>query len=307
MSEISLAIRKVKRSGDTTISLSDKDLYEIPNDIYQLDKIENLDLSKNKISSLDSKLKSFSKLKSLNLEGNKLTTLPFFLTQLSNLQSLNLSGNPLAGAFSKMLKAENQSLPNLSKALNSCFTDSEEELVEEKKNDEPSWLRDETKKDSTVVQNSLLTQLKDSEQKLSEEISKRKKLEEELANLKKSGSVSFSKGDSSNMINLTGKLESRLEIDFNEIEFGEVISQGGFSIVHKGKYKGMQVAIKKIFDPVIRPELLEELQNEVDFMISIRHPSIVFLIGVVSKPPNLCIVMDYLPHGSLFSILHKSK
>ena len=30
-------------------------------------------------------------------------------------------------------------------------------------------------------------------------------------------------------------------------------------------------------------------------------------MGVVTKPPNLCIVTEYLQNGSLFDLLHKNK
>ena len=37
----------------------------------------------------------------------------------------------------------------------------------------------------------------------------------------------------------------------------------------------------------------------------IRHPFIVNISGIVTKPPDLAIVMEYLPNGSLFDYLHK--
>lgn len=306
MSDISLTIRRAKRMGDKALSLSGKDLYEIPNDIYQLEKLESLDLSNNNISSLDAKLKTLTCLKSLNLENNKIISLPFFFTQMETLENLNFSNNPLGGPFSKMLKKENQNGPGLKSAIMSCFTESSNE---ERKTDEPSWLQNDNsnKESNTIVQNSLVSELKEYERLLKEEQSKRKCLEEEIDSLKSRNNLTLSKTPSSQLIKLEGRLESRLEIDYNDIEFHEVISQGGFSIVHKATYRGISVAVKKIFDPNIRQELLDELQNEVDFMISIRHPSIVFLIGVVSKAPNLCIVMDYLSQGSLYNLLHKSK
>ncbi|MFO0131321.1 MAG: protein kinase [bacterium] len=36
----------------------------------------------------------------------------------------------------------------------------------------------------------------------------------------------------------------------------------------------------------------------------LRHPNIILLMAVVSKPPNLCIVTEYMPKGSLFFALH---
>lgn len=75
--------------------------------------------------------------------------------------------------------------------------------------------------------------------------------------------------------------------------------------MHTGFFKGTPVAIKKIFNPNITDELLDELNNEINMLASLRHPQIVLLMAIVSKPPNLCIVTDYLVQGDLYSLLHK--
>lgn len=49
------------------------------------------------------------------------------------------------------------------------------------------------------------------------------------------------------------------EITVTDIELGEKIAQGGFSVIHKGKLNGTPVAIKKIFDPRLTDELLQEI------------------------------------------------
>jgi serine/threonine protein kinase len=38
-----------------------------------------------------------------------------------------------------------------------------------------------------------------------------------------------------------------------------------------------------------------------------RHPKIVLLIGAVTTPPNLCIVMEYVKNGTLYDLIHKRK
>ena len=82
---------------------------------------------------------------------------------------------------------------------------------------------------------------------------------------------------------------------------------GGFSIVHKGTFRGTKVGIKKIFNPNVTQELLEDLANEVQMLNFLRHPNIVLLMGICSKPQNLCIVTEYLANGSLYNLLHLSK
>lgn len=38
-----------------------------------------------------------------------------------------------------------------------------------------------------------------------------------------------------------------------------------------------------------------------------RHPRIVLLLGAVTVPPTLCIVMEYVKDGTLYDLLHKKK
>jgi serine/threonine protein kinase len=67
------------------------------------------------------------------------------------------------------------------------------------------------------------------------------------------------------------------------------------------------VAVKKIFDPVITDELLEEMRNEVIMLSFLRHPNIVQLMGSCSKPPDLALVFEFVEHGSLYDVLHMSR
>lgn len=93
----------------------------------------------------------------------------------------------------------------------------------------------------------------------------------------------------------------------DDIEIGEQIGQGGFSIIHKGKLNGTPVAIKKIFDPNITDDLLQEIQNEIVMQAILRHPNIVMLMGVMRKIPNIVIVFEHVAQGSLFTLLHMKK
>ena len=32
----------------------------------------------------------------------------------------------------------------------------------------------------------------------------------------------------------------------------------------------------------------------------IKHPGIVLLMAIISKPPNLCIITEFVPNGTLY-------
>lgn len=67
---------------------------------------------------------------------------------------------------------------------------------------------------------------------------------------------------------------------------------GGFSIVEKGKFRGLEVAVKKIFDPVITQDLIDEFTNEVVMLSKLRHPNIVLMMAQSITPPDLFIIFE---------------
>ena len=78
-------------------------------------------------------------------------------------------------------------------------------------------------------------------------------------------------------------------------------------MIKRGNWRGCDVAVKIIFDPVMTDDLLAEIENEVRMLSILRHPNIVLLMGIATKPPNMAIVFENVPVGSLFNYLHLSK
>ena len=96
------------------------------------------------------------------------------------------------------------------------------------------------------------------------------------------------------------------EIEYSELTFGDQLGQGGFSVIKKAAWRGADCAAKVIFDPVMTDELLEEITNEVRMLALLRHPNIVLLMGMCTKPPNMVILIENVSQGCLFDILHQS-
>ena len=82
---------------------------------------------------------------------------------------------------------------------------------------------------------------------------------------------------------------------------------GGFSTIHRGRYMQLQVAIKKVFNPNISEELLNEFNNEVSMLAKYRHPNIVLMIAAITTPPQLCLIMQLVKQGTLYDLIHKRK
>lgn len=97
------------------------------------------------------------------------------------------------------------------------------------------------------------------------------------------------------------------EINYEQIDIKNQIGQGGFSIIYKGNYLNIPVAVKILFDPNVNEELLNEFNNELKMLFLLRHPNIISLFGTSRSGQKLVIITEFLENGSLFDFLHKSR
>ena len=107
--------------------------------------------------------------------------------------------------------------------------------------------------------------VKEVQDELKKERKEKNKLQDQIDNLnneiQKMNFSAFTKTSSNVSVN-AGRLPpvpGVREITLNDIEVGDKIGQGGFSTIHVGKLNGTPVAIKKIFDPRLTDELLNEI------------------------------------------------
>jgi len=106
------------------------------------------------------------------------------------------------------------------------------------------------------------------------------------------------------------KLDVHEMIDPAELSQNECLGTGGFGAVYRGSFQNQEVAIKKLFvedGGNISPLQLDELEKEVAALRNLNHPRLVSFIGACLQPPNLCIVTEFMPGGSLHHLLHRAK
>ncbi|KAG7671439.1 hypothetical protein KSW81_003576 [Nannochloris sp. 'desiccata'] len=97
------------------------------------------------------------------------------------------------------------------------------------------------------------------------------------------------------------------EIDADELQLNNRIGIGSYGEVYRGQWRQTDVAIKVFLEQDLGARLLSSFIKEVAIMKKLRHPNIVQFMGACSKPPNLCIVTQYVTRGSLFKLLHRSE
>ncbi|KAK8463117.1 hypothetical protein SEVIR_1G323600v4 [Setaria viridis] len=89
-----------------------------------------------------------------------------------------------------------------------------------------------------------------------------------------------------------------------EIQWEEIVI-GSFGEVYRGEWHGTEVAVKKFLQQDLSGDALEEFRTEVRIMKRLRHPNVVLFMGAITRVPNLSIVTEFLPRGSLFRLIHR--
>ena len=97
-------------------------------------------------------------------------------------------------------------------------------------------------------------------------------------------------------------------IDYNQLKFEELIASGSTCTVHKGVYKNMKVAIKRLLTPNSHDSVkfMKEFKRELSLLISLpHHPNLLTLIGFCIKANNIFLVTEFCEGGTLFDILYR--
>ncbi|XP_008811868.1 serine/threonine-protein kinase STY46-like isoform X2 [Phoenix dactylifera] len=97
------------------------------------------------------------------------------------------------------------------------------------------------------------------------------------------------------------------EIDFKLLKFGNKVASGSYGDLYHGAYCSQDVAIKVLKPEHVNADMQREFAQEVYIMRKVRHKNVVQFIGACSKPPNLCIVTEFMQGGSVYDFLHKQK
>ncbi|XP_047339326.1 serine/threonine-protein kinase EDR1 isoform X2 [Impatiens glandulifera] len=95
------------------------------------------------------------------------------------------------------------------------------------------------------------------------------------------------------------------EIPWEHLVIGERIGLGSYGEVYRADWNGTEVAVKKFLDQDFSGAALAEFRREVRIMRRLRHANVVQFMGAVTRPPNLSIVTEFLPRGSLYRIIHR--
>lgn len=98
--------------------------------------------------------------------------------------------------------------------------------------------------------------------------------------------------------------------DMSSLFLGQRFASGNHSRLYQGVYKDQDVAVKLLRldsceDAATAARLERQFMQEVHCLSQFHHPNIVEFVAASWKPPVCCVIMEYVPGGSLRAFLHK--
>ena len=105
------------------------------------------------------------------------------------------------------------------------------------------------------------------------------------------------------------KLFTNYRISYQELRVNEGVGEGGFGKVFKGSWgeSGATVAIKQLSEQRMNEAGIAVFDREVGLLSGLRHPNIISFYGACFEAGHYSLVMEYMPKGSLYSVLQKRK
>ncbi|XP_033742868.1 tyrosine-protein kinase TXK-like [Pecten maximus] len=101
-----------------------------------------------------------------------------------------------------------------------------------------------------------------------------------------------------------GMGHSKFEIDARDVVILEELGSGCFGAVHKGKLRGITVAVKLLKEGTMSED---SFIDEAKTMTQLNHPNLVQLYGIVIKSKPLLIITELMSSGSLLTYLRRHK
>jgi hypothetical protein len=83
---------------------------------------------------------------------------------------------------------------------------------------------------------------------------------------------------------LTSANLCRWIINYNEIQVGKQVGLGSYGVVYRGKWKGVDVAVKRFIKQKLDERRMLEFRAEMAFLSELHHPNIVLFIGIIASP-----------------------
>lgn len=94
-------------------------------------------------------------------------------------------------------------------------------------------------------------------------------------------------------------------INFKELDLKQKMSESHSGITYKGRWQNNDIVAKVLNIREVTARISRDFNEEFPKLRIFSHPNILPVIGCSNSPPNLVVISQYMPLGSLYNVLHE--
>ncbi|KAH7731355.1 CBN-PAT-4 protein [Aphelenchoides avenae] len=94
-------------------------------------------------------------------------------------------------------------------------------------------------------------------------------------------------------------------VDIQSLALTKPIAQSHSGILYRGKWQGNDIVARVLGVPEVTPRISRDFQTEFPALRIFASPHICPVLAAVNQPPQLIVISQYMPFGSLYNVLHE--
>ena len=87
----------------------------------------------------------------------------------------------------------------------------------------------------------------------------------------------------------------------------EILGGGAWGVVSKGKFRGQNVAVKRVYPSILQPTTVDRIRREIRTMAQVRHPNLVLFIAAVIDDRTGPMIITEILDTSLRSAYERNR
>ena len=87
----------------------------------------------------------------------------------------------------------------------------------------------------------------------------------------------------------------------------EILGGGAWGVVSKGKFRGQNVAVKRVYPSILQPTTVDRIRREISTMAQVRHPNLVLFIAAVIDDQTGPMIITEILDTSLRSAYERNR
>uniref|UniRef100_A0A914D053 Protein kinase domain-containing protein n=1 Tax=Acrobeloides nanus TaxID=290746 RepID=A0A914D053_9BILA len=94
-------------------------------------------------------------------------------------------------------------------------------------------------------------------------------------------------------------------VDIKSLSLSKAIAQSHSGTLYRGKWQGNEIVARILNIPNVTPRISRDFQTEFPALRVFASAHVCPVLAAVNEPPQLIVISQYMPLGSLYNVLHE--